>query len=76
MGERLAAMTGVGPQDQVAVASGQHVWVDGHVPGLLAGWVRAATGEWWGRVAVVDSDGEAAVYEIRAERLRPARADD
>lgn len=56
---------------------GQHVWVqmtDGWAAGLLVSWARGADRLWWGHVVVVDADGDPAVMQIRADRLRPAPA--
>lgn len=52
---------------------GQHVWVrDGATehPGLLLWWEQRGTA-WWGRVAMVDADGDPALVDVLASLLRP-----
>lgn len=57
------------------VPKGQHVWVrlgnGSEVPGLLVSWENR-NGIWWGRVAMVDPDGDPALIDILGSLLRPA----
>ena len=53
---------------------GQHVWVRagaGEQPGLLLSWEKRGS-TWWGRVAMVDADGDPALVDIVGSLLRPA----
>lgn len=40
-------------------------------PALLIGWYRAQD-RWWGRVAMLDGDHDAALVDLTAGRLRPS----
>ena len=54
---------------------GQHVWVrqgsGDEVPGQLVSWENR-NGTWWGRVAMIDADGDPSLADIVAGLLRPA----
>ena len=66
-------MTGV--EARRIVPKGQHVWVrqgnGDEVPGLLVHWERR-NGTWWGRVAMIDADGDPALADVLSSHLRPA----
>lgn len=52
---------------------GQHVWVRQGTslrPGLLLWWEKRGT-TWWGRVAMVDADGDAALVDVVGGQLQP-----
>ena len=79
LGERMQRMQQAAstPSAGHPTGTGQHVWVqmtDGWAAGLLVLWARGADRLWWGHVVVVDADGDPAVMQIRADRLRPAPA--
>lgn len=53
---------------------GQHVWVrqgEAEAPGLLIWWEKRGT-TWWGRVAMIDPDGDAALIDVVGTLIRPA----
>ena len=64
-------------ENRRTLTNGQHVWVqdEGTVkPGLLLWWEKRGD-TWWGRTAVVDADGEPALVDYAAARLRPTHTD-
>ena len=66
-------MTGV--EARRIIPNGQHVWVrqvnGSEAPGLLVSWVDR-NGTWWGRVAMIDEDGDPALADVLGSLLRPA----
>lgn len=59
------------------VNPGTHVWAylnDAWRPGLLNTWTRQADG-WWADIALVDQDGDLAVFHLHQRKIRRTTTD-
>lgn len=68
-----------GPHEraQPPVNPGTHVWAylnDSWRPGLLNTWTRQADG-WWADIALVDQDGDLAVFHLHQRKIRRTTTD-
>ena len=70
LGDRIARMRATEPARtvrHVLARDDAGLWQ----PALLVGWFRAQD-RWWGRVAMLDGDHDAALVDLAAGRLRPS----